>query len=119
MPQFDQFSFFNQVSWFLFFFFFFYFYFYYFYLSKIGYHLKFRKKIRGLVTSNRKPFHTEKNVIGYFLNSFYHYYCFNLELCTQTTTKLHVFQLMDPIVKKEIHLKLNQKFLLSKNEQSI
>lgn len=40
-------------------------------------------------------------------------------MCTQTTTKLHVFQLMDPIVKKEIHLKLNQKFLLSKNEQSI
>jgi len=44
MPQFDQFSFFTQVSWFLFLFFSFYFLFIYLYLPKICYNLKFRKK---------------------------------------------------------------------------
>ena len=44
MPQFDQFSFFNQVSWFLLFFFNFYFFITYFFLPKICYNLKFRKK---------------------------------------------------------------------------
>ena len=44
MPQFDQFSFFNQVSWFLFFFLNFYFFIIYFFLLKICYKLKFIKK---------------------------------------------------------------------------
>jgi hypothetical protein len=44
MPQFDQFSFFNQVSFFLFFFFNFYFFISYYFLPKISNNIKFRKK---------------------------------------------------------------------------
>jgi hypothetical protein len=44
MPQFDQFSFFNQVSFFLFFFFNFFFFISYYFLPKISFNIKFRKK---------------------------------------------------------------------------
>nr|YP_009327220.1 ATP synthase F0 subunit 8 [Aphanomyces astaci]AOQ30627.1 ATP synthase F0 subunit 8 [Aphanomyces astaci] len=44
MPQFDQFSFFNQVSFALFFFFNFYFFITYYFLPKIAFNIKFRKK---------------------------------------------------------------------------
>lgn len=71
MPQFDQFSFLNQIFWFFIFFFSFYFSISFFFLPKICYNLKFRKKkkILNLKTQNHTIF--EKNKINFFLNNFY------------------------------------------------
>jgi hypothetical protein len=71
MPQFDQFSFFNQIFWFFLFFFSFYFLISFFFLPKICYSLKFRnkKKYLNLTTQNKTFF--EKTKINLFLNNFY------------------------------------------------
>ena len=63
MPQFDQFSFFNQVSWFLFLFFNFYFFITYFFLPKICYNLKFRKKKILFDITKKNKINFEKNNI--------------------------------------------------------
>ena len=80
MPQFDQFSFFNQVSWFLFFFLNFYFFITYFFLPKICYNLKFRKK--KIIANNQKKnqINFEKNNIIFFFNNSYKTFCSNFEL---------------------------------------
>jgi hypothetical protein len=65
MPQFDQFSFFNQVSWFLFFFINFYFFITYFFLPQIAHNIKFRKK--KIVFDNKKKLKlTLKKIILFF-----------------------------------------------------
>ena len=71
MPQFDQFSFFNQITWFLFFFFTFYFLITYFFLPKISYYLKFQKKKIKLNQQKKINFFFERNnlsLLFYFLN---------------------------------------------------
>lgn len=62
MPQFDQFSFFNQVIFFLLFFFNFYFFISYYFLPKISTNIKFRKKI-----INSKL--NEKNLLNLEINN--------------------------------------------------
>ena len=71
MPQFDQFSFFNQITWFLFFFFTFYFLITYFFLPKISYYLKFQKKKIKMNQQKKINFFFERNnlsLLFYFLN---------------------------------------------------
>nr|YP_008475401.1 ATP synthase F0 subunit 8 [Thraustotheca clavata]AGS55525.1 ATP synthase F0 subunit 8 [Thraustotheca clavata] len=62
MPQFDHFSFFNQVIFFLFFFFSFYFFISYYFLPQISTNIKFRKKI-----INSKL--NEKNLLNLEINN--------------------------------------------------
>ena len=80
MPQFDQFSFFNQVSWFLFFFFNFYFFITYFFLPKICYNLKFKKKKIIFDIKKKNQINFEKNNIIFFFNNSYKTFCSNFEL---------------------------------------
>ena len=123
MPQFDQFSFFNQVSWFLFFFFNFYFFITYFFLPKICYNLKFRKKKIIFYNKKKNQINFEKNNIIFFFNNSYKVFCSNFELFF--IKKLSVYNKNEkievqktPIFKtlltNKINYFLNQKFLLLK-----
>jgi hypothetical protein len=123
MPQFDQFSFFNQVSWFLFFFFNFYFFITYFFLPKISYNLKFRKK--KLIVNNKKKnqINFEKNNVIFFFNNSYKIFCSNFE--SFLVKKLTIYKLNEnqkieetPLINNlstnKIIFFLNQKYLLFK-----
>jgi len=123
MPQFDQFSFFNQVSWFLFLFLNFYFFITYFFLQKICYNIKFRKKKIIFDNKKKNQINFEKNNIIFFLNNSYKTFCSNFELFV--TKKLSIYQnnqdikikensLLNNILKEKINIFLNQKFLLFK-----
>ena len=123
MPQFDQFSFFNQVSWFLFFFLNFYFFITYFFLPKICYNIKFRKKKIIFDNKKKNQINFEKNNIIFFLNNSYKTFCSNFELFI--IKKLSIYQnnqniiikensLLNNILKEKINIFLNQKFLLFK-----
>nr|YP_010394805.1 ATP synthase F0 subunit 8 [Phytophthora versiformis]DAZ89242.1 TPA_asm: ATP synthase F0 subunit 8 [Phytophthora versiformis] len=123
MPQFDQFSFFNQVSWFLFFFFNFYFFFTYFFLPKICYNLKFRKKKIIFDNQKKNQINFEKNNIIFFFNNSYKTFCSNFELFI--TKKLSIYKknqkikiqetpIFNTLLKQKINIFLNQKFLLFK-----
>lgn len=123
MPQFDQFSFFNQVSWFLFFFFTFYFLITYFFLPKICYNLKFRKK-KLIVNNNKKnQIYFEKNNIIFFFNNSYKTFCSNFEIFLDK--KISIYNIIEinqiqnvPLINTLLKSKkknfLNQKFLLIK-----
>jgi hypothetical protein len=123
MPQFDQFSFFNQVSYFIFFFLTFYFFITYFFLPKISSNLKFRKK--KIITNNQKrnQINFEKNNIISFFNNSYKTFCFNFE--SFIVKKSYIYRLnenttivesplVNTLLKKQINFFLNQKFLLFK-----
>nr|YP_010395026.1 ATP synthase F0 subunit 8 [Phytopythium vexans]YP_010395066.1 ATP synthase F0 subunit 8 [Phytopythium vexans]DAZ89463.1 TPA_asm: ATP synthase F0 subunit 8 [Phytopythium vexans]DAZ89503.1 TPA_asm: ATP synthase F0 subunit 8 [Phytopythium vexans] len=123
MPQFDQFSFFNQVSWFLFLFLNFYFFITYFFLPKICYNIKFRKKKIIFDNKKKNQINFEKNNIIFFLNNSYKTFCFNFELFI--TKKLNIYKnnqdikikenpLLNNILKEKINVFLNQKFLFFK-----
>lgn len=123
MPQFDQFTFFNQVSWFLLFFFNFYFFISYFFLPKICYNLKFRKKKIIINNQKRNQIYFEKNNIVFFFNNLYKNFCLNFELFF--FKKLSIYKLNEnhkiekkPLIhlflKKNINIFFNQKFLLFK-----
>nr|YP_010508076.1 ATP synthase F0 subunit 8 [Phytophthora gonapodyides]UXG56416.1 ATP synthase F0 subunit 8 [Phytophthora gonapodyides] len=123
MPQFDQFSFFNQVSWFLFFFFNFYFFITYFFLPKICYNLKFRKKKIIFDNKKKNQINFEKNNIIFYFNNSYKTFCSNFELFI--TKKLSIYKknqeikiqetpIFNKLLKQKINVILNQKFLLFK-----
>jgi hypothetical protein len=123
MPQFDQFSFFNQVSWFLLFFFNFYFFITYFLLPKICYNLKFRKKKIIFDNKKKNQINFEKNNIIFFFNNSYKNFCSNFELFI--TKKLSIYKknqdikiqetpIFNILLKQKINNILNQKFLLLK-----
>jgi hypothetical protein len=123
MPQFDQFSFFNQVSWFLFLFLNFYFFITYFFLPKICYNLKFRKKKILVDNKKKEQINFEKNNIIFFLNNSYKNFCNNFELFI--TKKFFIYNdsqdnklknnpLLNIIFKNKINNFLNQRFLLFK-----
>ena len=123
MPQFDQFSFFNQVSWSLFFFFNFYFFVIYFFLPKVCYNLKFRKKKIIFDNKKKNQISFEKNNIIFFFNSSYKIFCSNFELFFNK--KLSIYDInqkkvvqkapiFDNLLKKKINIFLIQKFLLFK-----
>ena len=123
MPQFDQFSFLNQVSWFFFFFLTFYFYITYFFLPTICYNLKFRKK-KILFDNNKKnQINFEKNNIYFFFNNSYKIFSSNFE--SFINKKLFIYKknqlikiqkkpLLDILFKKKINIFLNQQFLFIK-----
>lgn len=123
MPQFDQFSFFNQVSWSLFFFFNFYFFVTYFFLPKICYNLKFRKKKIIFDNKKKNQINFEKNNIILFFNSSYKIFCSNFELFFNK--KLSIYNINQKkevrkapiftnLLKNKINIFLIQKFLLFK-----
>lgn len=123
MPQFDQFSFFNQVSWFLFLFFTFYFFITYFFLPKICYNLKFRKKKIIFDNKKKNQINFEKNNIIFYFNNSYKTFCSNFELFI--TKKLSIYKknqkikiketpIFNNLLKQKINVILNQKFLLFK-----
>lgn len=123
MPQFDQFSFFNQVSWSLFFFFTFYFFVTYFFLPKVCYNLKFRKKKIIFDNKKKNQISFEKNNIIFFFNSSYKIFCskfelfFNKKLSIYNINQKKVIQkepIFDNLLKKKINIFLIQKFLLFK-----
>nr|YP_010508037.1 ATP synthase F0 subunit 8 [Phytophthora clandestina]UXG56378.1 ATP synthase F0 subunit 8 [Phytophthora clandestina] len=123
MPQFDQFSFFNQVLWFLFFFFNFYFFVTYFFLPKICYNLKFRKKKIIFDNKKKNQINFEKNNIIFFFNNSYKTFCFNFELFfnkklsiykKNQKIKIHEIPIFNKVLKQKINNFLNQKFLLLK-----
>lgn len=123
MPQFDQFSFFNQVSWFLFFFFNFYFFITYFFLPKICYNLKFRKKKIIFDSKKKDQINLERNSIIFFFNHSYKIFCSNFESFifkklsiynkNQTTQTQETF-IFNTLLTQKINIFLNQKFLLFK-----
>ena len=123
MPQFDQFSFFNQVLWFFFFFINFYFFITYFFLPKICYNIKFRKKKIVFDNKKKNQINFEKNNIIFYINDSYKTFCSNFELFI--TKKLSIYKenqnlkiqqlpLLNNISKEKINFFLNQKFLLFK-----
>jgi hypothetical protein len=123
MPQFDQFSFFNQVLWFFFFFINFYFFITYFFLPKICYNIKFRKKKIIFDNKKKNQINFEKNNIIFYINDSYKTFCSNFELFI--TKKLSIYKenqnlkiqqlpLLNNITKEKINFFLNQKFLLFK-----
>ena len=123
MPQFDQFSFLNQVSWFLFFFLNFYFFITYFFLPKICYNLKFRKKKINVNNKKKNQINFEKNNIIFFFNNSYKIFCSNFETFLLKKLSIYKFKennkiknesLINNLLKKKINFFLNQRFLLFK-----
>ena len=123
MPQFDQFSFFNQVSWFLFFFFNFYFFSTYFFLPKICYNLKFRKKKIIFDIKKKNQINFEKNNIIFFFNNSYKLFCSNFEFFIikklsiynkNEKIKIQEKPVFNTLLIQHINIFLNQKFLLFK-----
>ena len=123
MPQFDQFSFLNQVSWFLFFFINFYFFITYFFLPRISYNIKFRKK--KIIFDNKKKtqINFEKKNILFFLNNSYQTFCLNFESFIKKKVTIYkqneLLQIQQqPMIhatlKNRMNTFLNQKFLLFK-----
>nr|YP_010616482.1 ATP synthase F0 subunit 8 [Peronosclerospora sorghi]WAU47956.1 ATP synthase F0 subunit 8 [Peronosclerospora sorghi] len=123
MPQFDQFSFLDQISWFFFFFFFFYFFLTYFFLPQICYNLKFRKKKIIFDQKKQKQIIFEKRNIYFFFNNSYEIYCSLLEdfflkkisiYNKKEKNKIQKIPMINFFFKKKISFFLNQKFLLFK-----
>ena len=123
MPQFDQFSFFNQVFWFFIFFFFFYNYITYFFLPKICYNIKFRKKKIVFDNQKKNQIYFEKNNILFFLNNTYQTFCSNFESFIiqkisiyKTNEQIQIEQkyLLNQMIINKINNLLNKKFLLFK-----
>ena len=123
MPQFDQFSFFNQVSWFLFYFFNFYFLITYFFLPKICSNLKFRKKKIIFNIKKKNQINFEKNNIIFFFNNSYKNFCDNFELFffkklsiykKNEKFKIEKNPIFNILLQKKIYFFLNQKFLIFK-----
>jgi len=123
MPQFDQFSFLNQVLWFFIFFFSFYFFITYFFLPKIFYNLKFRKKKIIFYNKKRNQINFEKNNIIFFFNNSYKNFYNNFELFIikkltiykkNQNFKIKEIPLINNMLKNEINNFLNKKFLLFK-----
>lgn len=123
MPQFDQFSFFNQVFFFLFFFFNFYFFITYYFLPKICFNIKFRKKKLNFDNKKKNQIDFEKKNIFFFFNNSYKLFFLNFE--TFLNKKVTIYQnnqknkiqqitLINTIFKEKINFFLNKKFLLSK-----
>lgn len=123
MPQFDQFSFYNQISWFILFFFSFYFFISYYFLPKICSNIKLRKKKIILDNNKKIQINFEKNNIIFFMNNFYKNFCLNFELFF--SRKLLIYKSIEILkvqnqsiinlnFKNQINNFLNKKFLFFK-----
>jgi hypothetical protein len=121
MPQFDQFSFLTQISWFLLLFFIFYFLFIYFYLPNICYNIKFRKKKIKINKKKQQQILFEKiNMIilkdNINKNFFLNFYKIlngkkNIYIFNKNKDKKNIFE---KILKNNIELLLNMNFLICK-----
>ena len=123
MPQFDQFSFFNQVLWFFFFFLNFYFFITYYFLPKICYNIKFRKKKIIFDNKKKNQIYFEKNNIIYFLNNSYQNFCSNFEYFINKKIsiykqneflKIQQKPLFNQLLTNQINTFLNKKYLFLK-----
>jgi Plant ATP synthase F0 len=123
MPQFDQFSFFNQVFFFFVFFYSFYFCITYYFLPKICYNIKFRKKKIVFDNNKKNQINFEKNNIIFFFNNSYQYFYQTFELFLiqkkinykkNQILKIKEMALINTTLNSQINLFLNQKFLLFK-----
>ena len=123
MPQFDQFSFFNQVTFFLFFFFNFYFFISYYFLPQISSNIKLRKKhINSKI--NEKTLLNLEIKIKYYLytnlfKNFSNYYelILNENIINYNINKNEYLlknNLMNLLYIEKIKNLFNKKFLLSK-----
>ena len=120
MPQFDQFSFLNQVSFLIFFFFNFYFFITYYFLPKIAYNIKFRNKfiiskinkknILNLEIKNKKLLYTN------LLKDFNNYYELTLNEIINNYKNEYLFKnsLIKLIYIEKIKNLFNKKFIISK-----
>lgn len=123
MPQFDHFSFFNQVSYFIIFFLSFYFLITYYFLPKICYSIKFRKKKIDFDKKKANQILFEKNNSFLFFNQSYKEFSNQFEqflfkkvvIYTQTQVeKIEELPIVNNLFKQKINLFLNQKFLILK-----
>lgn len=123
MPQFDQFSFLNQVSYFIIFFLSFYFLITYYFLPKICYSIKFRKKKIDFDKKKANQILFEKNNSFLFFNQSYKEFSNQFEqflfkkvvIYTQTQVeKIEELPIVNNLFKQKINLFLNQKFLILK-----
>lgn len=123
MPQFDHFSFFNQVSYFIIFFLSFYFLITYYFLPKICYSIKFRKKKIDFDKKKTNQILFEKNNSFLFFNQSYKEFSNQFEqflfkkvvIYTQTQVeKIEKLPIVNNLFKQKINLFLNQKFLILK-----
>ena len=121
MPQFDQFSFLNQVFFFLFFFFNFYFLISYYFLPQIAYSIKFRKK--KAINNNSTHTILEKNLTLYILPKMYKEFSTYFldtfqERKVNYNQKQNQFLIVNPFIvqkySQQINNIFNSKFLLSK-----
>lgn len=95
MPQFDQFSFTNQVFWLIFFFLNIYFLTTYFFIPKLSFNLKFRKK--KIKTNNKNIFNVffEKTQKQFFLNNFFQKICFNFDVFLKKTSQKTTIKILN------------------------
>ena len=123
MPQFDQFSFLNQVSFFIIFFLSFYFLITYYFLPKLCYSIKFRKK--KIDSDKKKTIQIlfEKNNNFFFFNQSYKTFSKNFEqflgrkMSIYTLTQINKIDqvpIINKIFEQKINFFLNQKFLIFK-----
>lgn len=117
MPQFDQFSFLNQIFWFFSFFFLFYFIITYFCLTNICYNIKFRKKKLYFNLNENNKITFEKNKLFFFFNNLYKKIYFNFEFFFDEKKKKHFkfYNLKNEnlIISNDLKKKLN--FFLNMN----
>ncbi len=119
MPQFDQFSFLNQIFYFLFYFFAFYAIIIYLFLPTISYNLKFRKKKLYLDEKQKNKINFEKKNIYFFFNySYKNFYTifenffFLKKNINNNTINKNIF--FYKTLQKSLNNFLNQKFILNK-----
>ena len=123
MPQFDQFSFFNQVLWFFFLFFTFYFLISYYFLPTICYNLKFRKKKINFNNKIRNQINFENQNLFFFFNNLnkdfylkYEHFIKKKQNIYFLIQKQNLFTnlLINNLFINKITTILNKKYLLSK-----
>ena len=90
MPQFDQFSFLNQILWFYIFFFCFYFIITYFFIPSICYNIKFRKKKILFNNKNKNQINFEKSTIFFFFNNFLKKLSFNFHCLIKNKKNIYI-----------------------------
>ena len=104
MPQFDKFSFFNQVFFVLFFFFTFYFFISYYFLPNLTYGIKFRKKKIIYNNKNKNILNFEYQNILIVINNLYKDFYLNFEYFIKKKNNIY-------IIKEE--KKIKNKFLIN------
>jgi hypothetical protein len=123
MPQFDQFSFFNQVSFFLFFFFNFYFFISYYFLPKISSNIKLRKKYINSKINEKALLNLEiKNKQFFYINLFNNFNDYYKNILNENIINYNINKneyllknsLINLLYIEKIKNLFNKKFILSK-----